>query len=102
VPAATAASGTPGDEDKGVAAVTAIGSAARREHRELHDRMGQLLAVLDRGIGAHVLGDAHVDHARVAEIAAELGAYFLHHAFVHGQVEVVPDPAADGPVVTWR
>jgi hypothetical protein len=49
-----------------------------------------------------VLGDAHVDHARVAEIAAGPGAYFLHHAFVHGQVGVVPDPDGAGPVATAR
>jgi hypothetical protein len=66
-------------------------------HRRLHDDINELLAALNRGVSAHLLRNAHVDHAKAADIAAQLGALFLHHAFEHGEVELGPDPVDEEP-----
>jgi hypothetical protein len=79
-----------------VPSARSVGAVGDREHRALHDEINQLLAILNRGISAHVLTDAHIDHAKAAEVAAELGAFFLHHAFIHGHVDVPPDPPRRG------
>jgi imidazolonepropionase-like amidohydrolase len=62
------------------------------EHRRLHDDINELLAALNRGVNAHILTNTHVDHAEAADTAAQLGAMFLHHAFVHGHVDTTPIP----------
>jgi hypothetical protein len=73
------------------------------DHRGIHDEINELLAALNRGVSAHILTRGHVDHAKAADIAAQLGAVFLHHAFVHGHVELATEPpdafhdAAAGP-----
>lgn len=87
------------DRHAGVAVHARLNSG---DHRELHDEINEMLAVLNRGINAHILSDAHIDHGKAADIAAQLGALFLHHAFVHGHVDTTlapgpGEPATPGP-----
>jgi hypothetical protein len=66
-------------------------------HRRLHDDINELLAALNRCVNDHLAHNAQVDHANAADIAAQLGALFLHHAFEHGEVELGPDPIDERP-----